>query len=224
QYEVQIVQQPSRARSCGFSDKDRRPISPAPILQLIVRGLDGAIAILTCPRDVDTSFLLMQCDCRDAITKKPASIVLYPASEKQQRKETPRGMSNLVGACIASPAKLYNEQGELGIYFIFPELSVRSEGRFCLAFLLLNIGTSNTPRVVNTETISHVLTTTFSDVFTSYTAKRFPGVIPPTALSKCFGSQGIKIPTRRDTRTKQITTKDSIAENHANDSDNDEYK
>jgi hypothetical protein len=31
-----------------------------------------------------------------------------------------------------------------------------------------------------------------------YSAKRFPGVVESTALSKCFATQGIKIPIRKD--------------------------
>jgi hypothetical protein len=43
-----------------------------------------------------------------------------------------------------------------------------------------------------------VLATCFSDVFQVYSAKKFPGVIESTPLSKCFASQGIKIPIRKD--------------------------
>lgn len=42
-YELKVVQQPYRARMCGFGDKDRRPISPPPILQLITRTKDGQV-------------------------------------------------------------------------------------------------------------------------------------------------------------------------------------
>jgi hypothetical protein len=31
-----------------------------------------------------------------------------------------------------------------------------------------------------------------------YSAKRFPGVVESTDLSKCFATQGIKIPIRKD--------------------------
>ncbi|KAL7419714.1 hypothetical protein Q5752_005630 [Cryptotrichosporon argae] len=36
-YELRIIQQPDRARACGFGNKDRRPISPPTIAQLIIR-------------------------------------------------------------------------------------------------------------------------------------------------------------------------------------------
>lgn len=35
-FRLEVVQQPLRARMCGFGDKDRRPITPPPILQLKV--------------------------------------------------------------------------------------------------------------------------------------------------------------------------------------------
>lgn len=35
-------------------------------------------------------------------------------------------------------------------------------------------------------------------MFTVYSAKRFPGVVESTPLSKCFAHQGIKIPIRKD--------------------------
>ncbi|CAO3626218.1 unnamed protein product [Mucor fragilis] len=42
-YNLEIVQQPERARMCGFGDKDRRPISPPPILKLSVFTKSGMI-------------------------------------------------------------------------------------------------------------------------------------------------------------------------------------
>jgi hypothetical protein len=43
-----------------------------------------------------------------------------------------------------------------------------------------------------------VLAWTYSDPFTVYSAKKFPGVIESTDLSKKFAEQGIKIPIRKD--------------------------
>lgn len=36
-FELVVCQQPLHARMCGFGEKDRRPIDPPPIIQLIVR-------------------------------------------------------------------------------------------------------------------------------------------------------------------------------------------
>ena len=43
-----------------------------------------------------------------------------------------------------------------------------------------------------------VLASCFSDRFEVFSAKKFPGVIESTKLSKCFATQGIKIPIRKD--------------------------
>jgi len=42
------------------------------------------------------------------------------------------------------------------------------------------------------------LATVFSKPFKVWSAKKFPGVIESTDLSKCFAAQGIKIPIRKD--------------------------
>jgi len=46
--------------------------------------------------------------------------------------------------------------------------------------------------------VTPVLATAFSDVFTVWSAKKFPGVKESTALSKGFAAQGVKIPIRKD--------------------------
>ncbi len=60
---------------------------------------------------------------------------------------------------------------------------------------------------------SPVLASCFSDVFTVYSAKKFPGVCESTPLSKCFATQGIKIPIRKEG-----------AGNKGNANDDDEYE
>jgi hypothetical protein len=53
------------------------------------------------------------------------------------------------------------------------------------------------PTVINKGRVP-ILAATFSEVFTVYSAKKFPGVVESTHLSKCFATQGIKIPIRKD--------------------------
>lgn len=60
----------------------------------------------------------------------------------------------------------------------------------------VNVGTNNGTSL-NTGS-APVLASTFSDVFQVFSAKKFPGVIESTSLSKCFATQGIKIPIRKD--------------------------
>lgn len=53
-----------------------------------------------------------------------------------------------------------------------------------------------------------VLAYIFSEQFQVYSAKKFPGVIESTPLSKCFASQGIKIPIRKDLRMEEVVDED----------------
>ena len=43
----------------------------------------------------------------------------------------------------------------------------------------------------------------FSDAFTVYPAKKFPGMTESSDLSITFARQGLKIPIRKETRTKR---------------------
>ena len=43
-----------------------------------------------------------------------------------------------------------------------------------------------------------VLASVYSEPFQVFSAKKFPGVIESTPLSKAFASQGIKIPIRKE--------------------------
>ena len=43
-----------------------------------------------------------------------------------------------------------------------------------------------------------ILASVFSEPFQVFSAKKFPGVCDSTALSKCFATQGIKIPIRKE--------------------------
>lgn len=61
----------------------------------------------------------------------------------------------------------------------------------------MNILDKNNPQQIN-HGACPVLASIFSDEFTVFSAKKFPGVIESTPISKCFATQGIKIPIRKD--------------------------
>lgn len=63
---------------------------------------------------------------------------------------------------------------------------------------MCDIGTGQGTNTVVSTGKCPVLASSFSEAFTVYSAKKFPGVIESTPLSKCFAQQGIKIPIRKD--------------------------
>lgn len=53
-----------------------------------------------------------------------------------------------------------------------------------------------------------VLAWSYSEPFQVYSAKKFPGVIESTPLSKAFATQGIKIPIRKEGRPEKAEDED----------------
>ncbi|MCJ1313412.1 hypothetical protein MMC25_007090 [Agyrium rufum] len=120
-------------------------------------------------------------------------------------RSPPSGMftRNLIGSLSVSAFKLTDTGGELGIWFILQDLSVRTEGSFRLKMNFVDVSSLSEPQNVNKGS-APVLAATYSKAFQVYSAKKFPGVVESTPLSKCFATQGIKIPIRKDgSRTGQ---------------------
>ncbi|KAJ7241947.1 velvet factor [Mycena haematopus] len=154
------------------------------------------------------------------------------SSYAQSAPSSPRNAytRTLVGPLSSNGYRLLDEHRKPGIFFLFQDLSVRTEGSsirsfvrvhartlalaaayayparifkitgtFRLRLRLMNIGAPPAPEPgalqVHT-TVSPVLAQIFTESFTVFSAKRFPGVPETTALSIAFGSQGLKLPLR----------------------------
>ncbi|KAI9843051.1 MAG: hypothetical protein M1838_002883 [Thelocarpon superellum] len=272
-YSLSVVQQPVRARMCGFGDKDRRPITPPPCVRLIVR--DAKTNNELDVNEINMDFFVLTVDLWSADGSREVNLVRhsatspsistavsssyppppqtppgysYPQSQSQYQTSysqpvplpsphhapggqappgyyhqppgglapsgyygqsgpstpaaqvpAPSGMftRNLIGSLSASAFRLTDPENKLGVWFILQDLSVRTEGTFRLKMNFVNVGDGNAANGLNTGS-APVLASTFSDVFQVFSAKKFPGVIESTSLSKCFATQGIKIPIRKD--------------------------
>ena len=75
----------------------------------------------------------------------------------------------------------------------------------------VNVGSQHSSTSLNT-TAAPVLASIFSGVFQVFSAKKFPGVIESTQLSKCFATQGIKIPIRKDGPRGNVRDRDEMEE------------
>ncbi|TKA74693.1 hypothetical protein B0A49_04274 [Cryomyces minteri] len=103
---------------------------------------------------------------------------------------------NLIGSLAVNAFKLNDVEGKVGFWFVLQDLSVRTEGSFRLKMNFVDVG-SGVANQLNKGT-APVLASVYSDIFTVFSAKKFPGVIESTPLSRCFAAQGIKIPIRKD--------------------------
>lgn len=137
-----------------------------------------------------------------------------PPQQQQPPQQTPSGMftRNLIGSLSASAFKLTDTDNKIGVWFILQDLSVRTEGSFryephypakklfllgwflilsCLDRLKMNFVNVGRGDGAGLNTGSApVLASAFSEVFHVFSAKKFPGVIESTNLSKCFATQG----------------------------------
>ena len=78
QYALRVEQQPSRARMCGFGDKDRRPITPPPCVRLVITDLHTGK-----PAELDQSdgmFFVLQVDLWSEDASKEVNIVRSSSS------------------------------------------------------------------------------------------------------------------------------------------------
>ncbi|KAI9261444.1 velvet factor [Phascolomyces articulosus] len=186
-YELEVCQQPLHARMCGFGEKDRRPIDPPPIVKLIVQqeGQQGPVDVQT----LQTPFFVLHVTLWSADREEERNIISNP----------PKCTRVLMGSLVSSPSLLKNPAGEQGLYFAFPDLSIRTEGRYTLRFSLMKLASSD----FQTDAKSKIIAQVFSDPFTVYSAKKFPGMTESTELSKAFAKQGLKIPIRNDVRARK---------------------
>jgi len=124
---------------------------------------------------------------------------------------------NLIGSLTVNAAKLEDSSKKLGYWFVLQDLSVRTEGHFRLRMNFIDVGVVTSSASASgtangsgsgsgpglpslNKGRAPVLAHVFSNPFQVYSAKKFPGVIESTDLSKAFAKQGVKIPIRKDTK------------------------
>ncbi|GAA6005708.1 hypothetical protein JCM10207_005302 [Rhodosporidiobolus poonsookiae] len=111
-------------------------------------------------------------------------------------------IANLLGSLHTNAYRLKAPDDEKGIYFVLPDLSVRTEGSFRIRLRLVSIGLGG----VHTNTGTGIVATEHTDEFKVFSAKKFEGMLDPTPLSQCFAKQGVRIPTRKVAKARAPAT------------------
>ncbi|RLL96481.1 hypothetical protein CFD26_103973 [Aspergillus turcosus] len=209
-YKLNVMQQPERARACGAGAKssaDRRPVDPPPVVVLRIFESD--------PNDD-----LHKTDITFAYN---ANFFLFATLDTarpmaQGRVAGPPTCPVLTGVPVAGVA--YLDRPEQAGYFIFPDLSVRHEGRYRLSFHLyeeikdVKDADKDTPmpdvnssiRLTKPSAPKSYLNFRLevkSVPFTVYSAKKFPGLATSTSLSRVIAEQGCRVRIRRDVRMRR---------------------
>ncbi|KAF2878348.1 velvet factor-domain-containing protein [Massariosphaeria phaeospora] len=202
-YSLQVIQQPERARACGSGAKssaDRRPVDPPPIVEL--RVFEGEQEITFAYNANFFLFATLENARAIAPGRGPPTTPSFPV---------------LTGTPVAGMA--YLDRPNPAGYFIFPDLSVRHEGKYRLSFALyeeLKDAKDMDPEDRNglnpqagiDAHVSHRLEVK-SSPFVVFSAKKFPGLSESTALSRMVAEQGCRVRIRRDVRMRRRENKSS---------------
>lgn len=203
-YQLNVVQQPERARACGQGAKsstDRRPIDPPPILDLRIFEGEGPNTV-----DITVSY--------------KASFFVWASLEQARniaQGRLPQPQPSTPVLCGTPVAGIqYLERPQPAGYFIFPDLSVRNEGKYRLNFSLYE--DLKDPMLEDLEPRSSLVEGGGPDSVTGrlevkstpfivYSAKKFPGLAESTALSRMVADQGCRVRIRRDVRMRRRRNK-----------------
>ncbi|EPQ56399.1 hypothetical protein GLOTRDRAFT_9475, partial [Gloeophyllum trabeum ATCC 11539] len=127
-YRLEVVQQPERAAEFTHRPLSRLPVAPPPIVQLHIRDQAGNPV----NEDMELPFLVAHLTLLSEDGKTAVDSVPPPDGEGPS-------LRLLNGTLVSSPHYLRNLQGKRGIYFLFPDVSIRWRGRYCLAVLLVRL-------------------------------------------------------------------------------------
>lgn len=216
---MRVMQQPERARACGSGAKssaDRRPVDPPPVVELRIFSGEGP-------------------DREDITFAYEANFFLFATLEAARpiaRGRLPQTIASpipvLTGMPVSGMAYL-DRPAEAG-YFIFPDLSVRHEGRYQLSFSLYEETKNDVDKDPDSMERKQqhfggpgAADSSFdwrleikSDPFLVYSAKKFPGLAESTVLSRTISEQGCRVRIRRDVRMRRRDpAKDNAFENPA---------
>ncbi|KAG4440809.1 hypothetical protein IFR05_003681 [Cadophora sp. M221] len=182
-YTLRMRQQPVAARACGFGERDRRVIDPPPILQMDVSA--PHLSALELSQLMRSQYSVIHCILWDPDNNCDATAMPGTTDKRQQRR--------LMGTLVSSPFVGKDEHGVEGCFFTFPDLSVRTPGKYSLKFSLVRLDPSRMHPGISEPIRSTIL----SSDFQVFNAKDFGGMRASTELTKTLKHQGCLISVKK---------------------------
>ncbi|KAI1473129.1 velvet factor-domain-containing protein [Daldinia caldariorum] len=178
-YRLEVLQQPAMAKAAN----DRKPVDPPPILQLHV------------PSDEDPDGVYRQSPYLIAV-----AYLEYAHPPGPNGQATPPA-NMMAGTTVSSLHRLKDPTNKEGAFFVFGDLTIKSEGEYVIRFDLLQMTMDNLEDGEFWITICSVT----SDPFKVHAGRAFPGMAESTFLTRSFSDQGVRLRLRKDSR--QIANK-----------------
>ncbi|KAI8908382.1 velvet factor [Gorgonomyces haynaldii] len=179
-YEIVVRQQAKKGRMTGFS-QDLRSLCPSLILQVLVKENGRIITQVS-----EEECLSLVCTLRLVEVNSTSRAVID--SRDEDRNATLREENNLLGNSAACCQQFVDLHGNPGMFFLFPDLGIRSPGkyRFQCSVFRIDLELDAMP----------VLVTEFTQPCSIVSPKNYPRPQGPTRLAKSFVEQGADLRLR----------------------------
>ncbi|KAJ6581222.1 velvet factor [Mycena capillaripes] len=130
-YQLNVVQHPQKTAEFGYANLSRLPLTPPTVVQLTVRDSHGNSIV---PQE-ELPFLIAHLSLFAENGMTPLDMGSSPTGYRQGAPQP-----ILYGNLVSSVDHLEDQNGNMGLFFLFPDVSVRWRGRFQLGISLVRIG------------------------------------------------------------------------------------
>ncbi|EPQ27423.1 uncharacterized protein PFL1_04961 [Pseudozyma flocculosa PF-1] len=231
EYQLTVREQPKHSRMCGVGEKaDRRPIDPAPIVQLRVITHDRPVRdapISSSSTDPIAPPVERAAGHGPAVPSTPGVRRGVPVTtvhgdgweDKAWYLENPYYFMYAMLCNYESDEELhllqdgktrYTSGSCVSCLYHLKDIDGSHQGFFVFPDLSIRVEGVYRLKLCLFETIGHTVhhcKSIYSAPFNVYTAKRFPGMEESTPLSKSFADQGLKVRVRKQPRMRRRSSK-----------------
>ncbi|KAH9907240.1 velvet factor-domain-containing protein [Xylariomycetidae sp. FL2044] len=179
-FKLKVLQQPAMAKAANGKDKDRKPVDPPPILQLTLPPTDDPDGVYR-----QSPYLIV------------VAYLEYAPGHPHGPEATPP-INAMTGTMVSSLHRLKDPTNKEGAFFIFGDLTIKSEGFYVIKFDLLQMESEGPPNAGQDCLVT--VTSIKSDAFRVHAGKAFPGMAESTFLTRSFSDQGVRLRLRKDSR------------------------
>lgn len=179
-YHLEVVQHPQKTAEFGHSNLSRLPITPPIIVQLTVRDPSGNSVV----PEAELPFLVAHLSLfsEDGLTP------LNMGSNIGTGNSPPI----LYGNLVSSIDQYEDPQGNLGLFFLFPDVSIRWRGRYQLGITLTRLSGTDFSGSIGLAGQGAILAEARTRSFDALALSQYTAV-PPTRLTQCLIRQGARM-------------------------------
>ncbi|KAF8629056.1 hypothetical protein AX15_003556 [Amanita polypyramis BW_CC] len=183
-YQLEVIQHPISTAAFGTANLSRLALTPPIIVQLTIRDPSGNSIV----PQAELPFLI-------------AHLSLYSGDGRSLDMGSSIGRNHtppiLYGNIVSSVEQLEDLQGNLGLFFLFPDVSIRWRGQYQLGISLFRMYSPGPLTGASLAPENTTLAETRTQMFEVVDQGEYSAA-PPTRLTQCFLRQGARMFTYRN--------------------------